>query len=77
MMDHTAHDMAEQRVPTKAGSASVAKSQESPRKKKKRTGITLSQKQAVIDNLQLEGMSARKDKHDIKQPRSLTRLYSH
>lgn len=42
-----------QTVPTKTGSPTT--SEESPCKKMK-TGITLAQKQALIDNLQLESM---------------------
>ena len=40
--------MADQQIPTKTGA-----SEESPAKRRK-VGITLSQKQALIDNLQLE-----------------------
>lgn len=46
-----AHDAPEQSIATKAGSSSAA--QESPRKRQA-TGISMSQKQALIDNLQLE-----------------------
>ena len=46
-----------QKVPTKGGSPSAG--QGSPHKKRK-TGITVAQKQALIDNLQLESMSPRK-----------------
>lgn len=46
-----AHGAPEQRIATKAGSSSAA--QESPRKKQA-TGISMSQKQALVDNLQLE-----------------------
>lgn len=46
-----AHDAPEQRIATKAGSSSAA--QESPRKRKA-TGISVIQKQALVDNLQLE-----------------------
>ena len=46
-----------QKVPTKTGSPSA--SQESPHKKRK-TGITITQKQALIDNLQLESTSPAK-----------------
>ncbi|KAK3936314.1 Borealin N terminal-domain-containing protein [Diplogelasinospora grovesii] len=48
--DHTTDDMAGQKVPTKTGSPTA---QESPTKKR-RTAITVAQKQALIDNLQLE-----------------------
>ncbi len=51
--DYTAHEMASQTIPTKSGSPS---GQESPRKKRK-TNITLAQKQALIENLQLESAS--------------------
>lgn len=52
--DHVDHaqDMATQRIATKDGSPSA---QDSPRKKQK-TGISMSQKQALIENLQLESM---------------------
>lgn len=50
-----AHDVAPQTIATKAGSPSRSSGQDSPRKKQ-RTGISLSQKQALIDNLQLESM---------------------
>lgn len=46
-----AHGAPEQRIATKPGSSSA--SQESPRKKRA-TGISMSQKQALVDNLQLE-----------------------
>lgn len=48
-----AHGAPEQRIATKAGSSSAA--QESPRKKQT-TGISMGQKQALVDNLQLESM---------------------
>lgn len=48
-----AHGAPEQRVATEAGSSYAA--QESPRKRKA-AGITMGQKQALIDNLQLESM---------------------
>lgn len=46
-----AHGAPEQRIATKAGSSCAA--QESPRKKQA-TGISMGQKQALVDNLQLE-----------------------
>ncbi|KAL1878668.1 hypothetical protein Daus18300_001943 [Diaporthe australafricana] len=46
-----AHGAPEQRIATQAGSSSAF--QESPRKKRS-TGISMSQKQALVDNLQLE-----------------------
>lgn len=46
-----AYIASEQRTATKAGSSSAA--QESPRKKQV-TGISMGQKQMLIDNLQLE-----------------------
>lgn len=46
---------APQTIATKAGNPSEPSGQDSPRKKQ-RTGISLSQKQALIDNLQLESM---------------------
>ena len=49
-----AGDMASQKIPTKGGSPHP---QESP-SKRQRVGITLAQKQALIDNLQLESMYA-------------------
>lgn len=49
-IDNT-QDMTEYISATRTGSPSVA--QEGPRKRQ-RTGITLGQKQALIDNLQLE-----------------------
>lgn len=51
--DHAdnAYGAPEQRIATQAGSSSAA--QESPRKKQT-TGISMSQKQAIVDNLQLE-----------------------
>lgn len=56
MQQNTVVDIAiGQKVPTKSGSPTA--SEESPYKKRK-TGITLAQKQALIDNLQLESMSA-------------------
>jgi hypothetical protein len=51
-------DMTSQQVPTKGGSPHP---QESP-SKRQRVGITLAQKQALIDNLQLESKSRRKAK---------------
>lgn len=48
-----AHGAPEQRIATKAGSSSAA--QESPRKRQA-TGISMVQKQALVDNLQLESM---------------------
>lgn len=49
-----AHGAPEHTIATKAGSSSAAP-QESPRKKQA-TGISMSQKQALVDNLQLESM---------------------
>ncbi len=46
-------DMTSQKVPTKGGSPHP---QENP-SKRQRVGITLAQKQALIDNLELESMS--------------------
>lgn len=48
-----AYGAPEQTIATKAGSSSAA--QESPRKKQT-TGVSISQKQALVDNLQLESM---------------------
>lgn len=50
-----AHNMTDHTGATRTGSSSAA--QEGPRKKQK-TGITMSQKQALIDNLQLESTFA-------------------
>lgn len=47
-----APNMAEQRMATKTETPSA---QENPRKKQK-TGISLNQKQALVENLQLESM---------------------
>ena len=52
--DQYAVDMTSQKIPTKGGSPHP---QESP-SKRQRVGITLAQKQALIDNLQLESMSS-------------------
>lgn len=49
--NENAHGAPEQRIATEAGSSSA--SQESPRKRKA-AGITVGQKQALMDNLQLE-----------------------
>jgi hypothetical protein len=46
-------DMTSQKIPTKGGSPHP---EESPYKRQ-RVGITLAQKQALMDNLQLESMS--------------------
>jgi hypothetical protein len=46
-------NMADQKIPTKSGSPVATPRQRSPIKKKK-PGISLAQKQALIDNLQLE-----------------------
>lgn len=54
--DYTANNDATQRVATKMGDESG----ESPRKKRK-VDITLAQKQALIDNLQLESESSGRD----------------
>lgn len=51
--EHYAVDMTSQRIPTKGGSPHP---DESPFKRQ-RVGITLAQKQALIDNLQLESTS--------------------
>jgi hypothetical protein len=55
--ERTAIDMASQKVPTKGGD------QDSPIRRKKMR-ITLAQKQALIDNLQLERKFARKKEGD-------------
>ncbi|KAK3694962.1 Borealin N terminal-domain-containing protein [Podospora appendiculata] len=51
--EHDTAAMAAQKVPTKTGSPSAAAHSSSPLKKRK-TDITVAQKQALIDNLQLE-----------------------
>ncbi|KAK3337069.1 Borealin N terminal-domain-containing protein [Cercophora scortea] len=51
--EHDTATMAAQKVPTKTGSPSAAAHSSSPLKKRK-TDITVAQKQALIDNLQLE-----------------------
>lgn len=52
--EQTAVNMMSQKVPTKEGNPQA---QESPLRRRK-AGITLAQKQALIDNLQLESMFA-------------------
>lgn len=70
--DHVgdAPDLAPQAIATKKGSSS---GQNSPRKKQK-TGISLGQKQALIDNLQLESTWSQCTRRPGNEQPHLTRL---
>lgn len=66
-------NMTEHMMVTRAGSPSVY--QEGPRKRQ-RTGITLGQKQALVDNLQLESTLSPMEEHPIRGRLTLTRRQS-
>jgi hypothetical protein len=68
--DQFAVDMASQKIPTKGGSPHF---QESP-SKRQRVGITLAQKQALIDNLQLESTCSAQNR---ERERDANELRSH